>query len=184
MKKTASILLLALLSFNWIGYRFVTGLLEQQALREVTAQIDQQQYDESSLIELRIPLNAPYLSGLSNEFERYDGELEIDGIHYNYVKRKIDNGELVLMCLPNETQTRLQHSSSDYFKLVNDLGHATKGKEKNNAPSFKAIATDYYKENNSWSVAALALLPLAHTVASASACATGFTAIPEQPPRA
>lgn len=183
MKKAASILLLALLAFNWVGYRFVSNFLEHRADRQLTRQIDNAAYDESSLIELRVPLNAPYLAGNSTSFERYDGELEIDGVHYKYVKRKIENGELVLMCLPNESKTRLQDSENHFFQLVNDLNHSTK-KEKSNTASFKAFVAEYKKENNSWTIPVLATVARHQLLSSHSACAPGFTAIPEQPPRA
>ena len=103
-------MLLLLLAFNWVGYRLLTGFMESKADIALEAKIDNSDYDESSLIEIRVPLNAPYLSDNSTEFERYDGELELDGVHYKYVKRKVVNGELVLLCLPNKSKTELQNS--------------------------------------------------------------------------
>lgn len=184
MKKTASILLLAILAFNWIGYRFVSGFMEHKADLAFETRIDNSDYDETSLIEIRVPLNAPYIAGNSTGFERYDGELELDGVHYKYVKRKVENGELVLMCLPNESKTRIQNSRTDFFKLVNDLNHSARGKDKNNTASFKAFTAEYKQENNSWDIQALVLLPLQYTVTDLSVKVAGYAAIPEQPPRA
>src|SRR5205085_11312815 len=121
LKRAASILLLLLLAFNWVGYRLLTGFMESKADNLLEAKIENSDYDESTLIEIRVPMNAPYLAENSSGFERYDGELELDGVHYKYVKRKVVNGELVLLCLPNKGKTELQNSREEFFKLVNDL---------------------------------------------------------------
>ena len=185
VKRAASILLLGILAFNWIGYQFVSQFLEHKADLILETRIDNDEYDESSLIELRVPLNAPYISGANNttEFERFYGEVEIEGIQYKYVKRKIDNGELVLLCLPNENKTRFQNARVDFFKLVNDLNNTTQGKEKNLSSSFKSLTTEYKQENNSWAITPLNMLVLQHFIADNSTQAVGFTFTPEHPPQ-
>jgi hypothetical protein len=121
--------------------------------------LDHSDYDEAALIELRIPLNAPYLSGNSTDFERFDGEIEIDGIHYKYLKRKVVNDELVLLCLPNESKNRIHNSRVEFFKLVNDLNHpASQGKEKNSSSTSKNFISFFTNENNCYSLPALSEL--------------------------
>jgi hypothetical protein len=183
VKQIASISLLAIFAFNWVGYRFVSDFFEKNADLALESRIDNSQYDESALIELRVPMNAPYLTGNSTEFERYDGELELDGTHYRYVKRKIENGELILLCLPNESKTRFQNSRVDFFKLVNDLNNSSNGKEKSGSSNFKAFTTEYKQENNSWAIKSLSDLHLQHVAFSYYAMATGFLNIIKQPPR-
>lgn len=183
MKQAASILLLTLLAFNWVGYRLLSGFMERKADIALETKIDKSDYDESTLMEIRVPLNAPYLSGNSPEFERFDGELELDGVHYKYVKRKILNGELVLLCLPNESKTRYQNSRVDFFKLVNDLNQS-QNKNGNNTSSFKSFVTEYKKENNSWTVMSMPVVYLKHSAVNNSYVAAGFSVIPDQPPKA
>lgn len=175
-------MLLLLLAFNWVGYRFVTSFMQGKADVALEKRIDNNDYDESSLIEIRVPLNAPYLSE-NTSFERYDGEVELSGVHYKYVKRKVENGELVMLCLPNKTKTELQNSREEFFKLVNDLNN-TQSKSKSNTSNFKSITTEYKKENNSWTVCALPLIQLTHTAAYYSDIATGYSNLPEHPPKA
>lgn len=181
MKQTASILLLTLLAFNWVGFRLLTGFMERNADIALETKIDNSDYDESSLIELRVPLNAPYLTANSAEFERYDGELEIRGINYKYVKRKIVDGYLVLLCLPNENKTRLQNSRVDFFKLVNDLNHSQN--KKNNTTSYKSFVTEYKKENNSWTISGITLPHFKPYEVNISFIAPGYNTVPEQPPK-
>ena len=175
-------MLLFLLAFNWIGYRVLTSVMENNADVALESKIEKADYDESSLIEIRVPLNAPYISGNSTEFERYDGELELDGVHYKYVKRKVVNGELVLLCLPNESKTELQNSREEFFKLVNDLNN-TQTKSKNTT-SIKSVTTEYKEESNSWTVCALPATSLTHTAAYLNDIATGYGNLPEHPPQA
>ena len=120
MKKIASILLLAMLLFNWCGYRWVINIVQQNADTRLEAKLDRNEYDESQLIEIKVPVNMPYQSDWA-DFERYDGEIEVNGIHYKYVKRKVQDGQLVLKCIPNQTKQRLESAKDDLFKITNDL---------------------------------------------------------------
>jgi hypothetical protein len=157
--------------------------METKADIALETRIENSDYDESSLIEIRVPLNAPYLSDNSTEFERYDGELELDGVHYKYVKRKVVNGELVLLCLPNKSKTELQNSREEFFKLVNDLNHS-QNKSKNTTSSYKSVTTEYKKENNLWTIPSLAFIVIPYNNAVRSDITPGYNSAPEQPPKA
>lgn len=156
LKKIASILLLAILFFNWYGYRILSDILQQQSDTKLEAKLDRNDYDESALIELRVPINLPYHNDWK-DFERYNGTIEINGIHYNYVKRKVEKGELVLLCLPNDEKQHLQSARDQFFKLVNDLQQPESGKKSSpsSSISFKSITSEYQQENNNWNIAAL-----------------------------
>jgi hypothetical protein len=154
MKRAAAILLLLIFLFNWFGYRLLSDYLQHRADTQLEAQLDQQQYNKASLIEIRVPLNMPYQS-ISSDFERYDGEIEFNGIHYKYVKRKVENGELVLLCLPNENRMRLQSARDEFFKLVNDLQHNSQSKTPAPGSSIKNPVTEYWDQQNNWQVEAL-----------------------------
>ncbi len=182
MKRAASILLLTILLFNWIGYRFVSHYFENKLDIAFESSIDKQDYDEESLVELRVPLNMPYT--LSNTgFERYYGEITLDGVHHKYVKRKIENGELVLLCLPDENKTRLLDAKNEFFKLVNDLDHSAQAKDKKSASSFKSITTEYKEENNSWAVIAISFGSIQHIASYERYSSPGYLSITLQPPR-
>lgn len=157
--------------------------MESKADVALETRIEKSDYDESSLIEIRVPLNAPYLSDNSTEFERYDGELELDGVHYKYVKRKVVNGELVLLCLPNKSKTELQNSREEFFKLVNDLNHS-QNKSKNTTFAYKSVTTEYKEENNSWTIPSVAFTLIAYYNAVRSDITPGYNSAPEQPPKA
>ena len=183
LKIAFSILLLSVLAFNWVGYRLLLGVMEDRADMALEKKIATSEFDESSLIEIKVPLNSPYLADYFSEFDRYVGELEVDGVHYKYVKRKIINGELVLFCLPNKVKTELQNSREEFFKLVNDLNHSRK-QEKSSASSFKSITIEYQKETNIWFVPVTPLVVQKHIVFSQTLVQLGYDNVPERPPKA
>ena len=89
--------------------------------------LQKHQYAEHELVELRVPLHLPYLSDW-NDFEQYHGETTINGNHYRFVKRKLEKGELVLLCIRNQQRDNISKAGNDYFKQVNDLPVEKKGK--------------------------------------------------------
>lgn len=92
----------------------------QRSDEHLTQQLDNHQYNDSELIEVKIALHTPYLTNWS-DYERVDGEAEVNGVYYSYVKRKIYNDTLHLLCLPNKNKTRLHSVSIDYAGKVNDV---------------------------------------------------------------
>ena len=150
----------------------------------LTVRIDNSEYNEFNLIELRIPLNAPYYTGNSTEFERYDGEVEIEGVHYRYVKRKIADGELVLLCLPNDNRTRLENSRMDFFRMMNDLTRTAQHQDKSGSIAYKAFTAEYWRTDNCWNIDEPGLSGQQFIIAELVHYSSGHHTIPKQPPRA
>jgi hypothetical protein len=141
LRKITAIVLICLLAFNWYGYRLLIHYLEDQTDTVLQQKLDKQEYAEHELIELRVPLHLPYLSDWK-EFQPYDGETTINGRNYRYVKRKLERGELVLVCMPNKQKDKITTAGHDYFKRVNDLPPEKKGK--NNQKVQKSILNEFY----------------------------------------
>lgn len=117
--------MLALFLFNLAGYRVFFFYLTQQHKISLESRLDNQAYDNSELLELRVPLDMPYIADQSN-FERVDGAITIAGKDYKYVKRKIENGQLVLLCLPDTQKTYLTTAGNEFGNHVNGLPVAAK----------------------------------------------------------
>lgn len=124
VKKLLALTLLIVHLFNLTGYTFLFRYLGQQASRQITKQIDQHSYNDAELVEIRIPLNLPYINSWG-DYERHDGEITIKGNHHNYVKRKIAGDTLYLLCLPNKQKDELQLAKSNFGTDANDLGNKT-----------------------------------------------------------
>ena len=116
------------------------------------AKLDANQYNEANLIEIKIPLKLPYSTEWKH-FERYDGEINVNGVYYKYVKRKVIVDSLVLLCLPNPTRLRLESARNQFFELVNGLKHTS---EKKDASSIlKNLLTEYLAVENGWTLPAV-----------------------------
>ena len=143
MKKLATILLLALLLFNFVGYKLVFNALRQKAGKDLVSRIDHNAYNEADLITITVPLSMPYLND-SKDFERKDGEITFNGKIYHYVKEKVSQGNLVLMCLPDEQKMRIQSAKDDFSKLANELQNNTSSKKSGeNSRVLKLALSDY-----------------------------------------
>lgn len=103
---------MALLLFYWGGYQWLFAYLQRQADTELNARLDGNDYREADLLELRIPLNNPYQNNTAG-FERSYGEVRHQGQVYTYVKRKVENGVLILQCIPNTGKSRIQSAGHD-----------------------------------------------------------------------
>ena len=112
-----------ILLFNWVGYSFVINWIQQKADTKLEAKLDSNDYNEAALIEMKVPLDLPYQTDWK-DFERYDGEVTVNGQHYKYVKRKVQDGMLVVKCIANENKHRIESARDQFFQLANDLQSA------------------------------------------------------------
>ena len=159
MKRIAAILLLGLLLFNWVGYEIYTAILQNRADKTMVASLDQNNYSDADLISIKVP--AVHLSSYVNskEFQRVDGTIDIEGVQYNYVKRRYTEDSLELLCIPNKTATRLQTAKNEFFKLVNDLQHPGQSKKSDqHNTSFKGFNGEYYAGIQSFVISDLSVI--------------------------
>ncbi|MFN8288906.1 MAG: hypothetical protein U0U70_01490 [Chitinophagaceae bacterium] len=115
MRKVAAILLVLIFFFNLVGYQFVFSILQTKADQKLEALIDNNEYNDAELIELRVQLDMPYQYRFT-DFERHYGQVTIDGKEYTYVKRKVEGDVLILKCIPNTSKTALKNIAADITK--------------------------------------------------------------------
>ena len=147
MKRFAAILLLGILMFNWIGYRFVTTYLEERSNAQLNARLDLNNYNESDLISIKVANNLPYTN--NKDFQRVNGQIRIAGNIYNYVKMRVCSDFVEFLCIPNSDLTHMQSSKDEFFKLVNDLQQGSQQKKADNHPgASKTFSVDSYTIND------------------------------------
>lgn len=167
---------MGILLFNWVGYRLLLNHLQQKADHQLETRIDRHHYDETQLVELRVALNMPYQTAWT-EFERHYGEIEIDGKHYTYVKRKIENGYLVLKCIANPEKDRLETILED----------SNSSQENSTSPSplvklTKSLSTDFDNDRYCVQLKTTIVQDHKYMIPAATFTQSGFTTICEQPP--
>ncbi|HET6254972.1 MAG TPA: hypothetical protein VFE32_12905 [Puia sp.] len=127
LKRIAAILLLSVLLFNWLGYRLLTAFWEDHAATRLQGRLDNDQYDPSQLILLRVSADALPYSNSTEQFQRSDGFIEIGPTRYRTVKRRLYNDSIEFLCIPDGAANRVRTAGNDFFSLVNDLqkpGHS------------------------------------------------------------
>jgi len=140
LRQLFAITLLSIHLFYLSGYSLLFKYLIHRSDQQFTRQADRNQYGHSDVLLVKIPLHLPYY-GNQGSYERCDGELEVNGIHYNYVKQKIEQDTMYLVCLPNQSKTKLYNEKSDYTKLLNDIPAGKKSGESINLK--KSFASEY-----------------------------------------
>ncbi len=84
------------------------------------ASLDDNKYNEADLVQIKLPLNIPYTVDRKG-YERCDGQIVLNGVHYNYVKRSVQNDTMYLYCVPNQQKTALSNSKTEYARQAIDL---------------------------------------------------------------
>ena len=87
--------------------------------KQLVAKLNTDKYSDSQLVEFKVALNLPYFTDWK-DYERRDGEIEINGVHYKYVKMKVAGDSVHLLCLPNTNKTLLSNAKMEYAKQIND----------------------------------------------------------------
>jgi hypothetical protein len=131
LRKAAPIILLVILVFNMVGYRAWFYFAERQLDAAMETRLDKSQYDENDLISVTVPLDNPYQLDQPT-FVRVDGEISFQGQTFKYVKCKVSNGNLILLCLPDAHKTVLKKAKTDYGNNLNDLTGNGKSSQRNN----------------------------------------------------
>jgi hypothetical protein len=125
--------------------------MQETASAKLETQLDNNDYDENQLISIKIPVTyLPYYNN-SKAYERIDGQIEIEGIQYKYVKRRIYNDSLEMLCIPDHDVMKLMSAKNEFFKFVNDLQHPWQNKNTNPGSS-KNITTEYETGNEQFNI--------------------------------
>lgn len=142
MRKAAAILLLTIFAFNTLGYRLLFDHMAMQADSNLEASLNEDKYRDQDLISIKQPIQLPYYTN-NQIFQRIDGEVNINGTLYKFVKCRIYNDSLEMMCIPNLAKMQIQQSKTDFFKLANDLQQqSSKKKADSQQKSFKSIVNE------------------------------------------
>lgn len=140
MKKLAAILLMAVFMFNLFGYKLWVYYAEQHADKKLEAAVNNNQYDDNGLIVIKKQVSLPYYNNTTG-YTRADGEVEINGVYYKYVKYRIYNNMLEMLCLPNTQKTKINKAKDDYFSATADIQKNSNGKNK--SPDNKSLKNSF-----------------------------------------
>lgn len=180
MKKLTTILFLSIYLFNLVGSSIYIEYLIRKNEQKAVASIDEGRYENYQLVEIKVPLRTPYYSS-SAGYERYYGEVDLNGHNYNYVQRKVMSDTVYLVCLPDYAKNKLQ-------KAKRELGSGREDQlpdsKKGNSPTakkqnFQGEYDQYWSKIN---LEKGIMLTAAVAGAPATGLAAGFSDAPVKPP--
>lgn len=167
--------------FNMVGYRFVFTMLDNIASQKQNTRLDAGDYDEASLIEIKVPLNMPYQQRFT-EFERQYGEITVNGVVYTYVKMKVDDDMLILKCIPDFKRQEIKNSENNLAKANSSQDMDNNGKKQHTGFSKNSIS-DFDNTNQAFNLSAnTILIKISYPDLTTSVCKATI-APPQQPPR-
>ena len=165
-----------------MGYQALFVFFDKTISANIITRLDKGQYNDADLVEVKIPYPLPYAANWP-DYQRFDGEAEFNGTHYNYVKRKMNNDTLYLLCIPNHEKSKLAAAKNEYLKNTNDAVNTAAGKKSHNSLQ-KAFGADY----NSFITEYKLSIPVRSVVGSyhvtQSRLLSKYFSSPFQPPRA
>jgi hypothetical protein len=167
--------------FNVAGYRLVVSLLADKATHKLDALIDAGNYDDASLIEIKIPLSMPY-QDRQTDFERHYGEITVEGKVYAYVKMKIDGDQLVLKCLPNSKKQSIKTAADNLAKVNSNQDMEQQGK-KHSISFTKVFSSDYDDKNQVFVLQGNGILNKAQYFNYTASLLHVMIQVPHQPPK-
>ncbi|MFT4154376.1 hypothetical protein [Parafilimonas sp.] len=180
MRKLFAIALLSIHVFTMGGYRLVLNYFEQKADKSLVQKLDNNQYSESELITLKIPLNMPYACDRSG-FKRCDGTIKINGVFYNYVNRKLANDTLILQCIANHEKNKLHKVNNEYAKYAGDAQPSSSSDKVMNS-LLKLFFSEYnYKAGYDLSLSFFKA-PCIYMAADNNIICPSFIMLPSKPP--
>jgi hypothetical protein len=151
MRKIAAILLMLIFMFNLFGYKLYVSLMVNNANRSLQQALDKNNYNEDELITIKKAINLPYYNN-TKEFTRAYGEVELNNVSYKYVKSRIYNDSLEMLCIPNNSKQLLLNSKDDFAKAGFDLQKdSNKNTGSGKMASFIKLISEYEK-NTSWDI--------------------------------
>jgi hypothetical protein len=109
--------------------------------------VDKGEYYNHELVSVKVILSLPYPTSSLN-YENAFGSLNINGHEYRYIKRRIYNDTLELLCLPNHENRKLQLASNEFAKSFAE-GQATVPLKKN-SNVVKVNLPDLYQPESSY----------------------------------
>ena len=133
--------------FNIVGYKFVANYFESKATQDLQNLLDQNSYSDADLISFKFESSLPYHSN-SKEFETMNGNIDINGVNYQYVKMRFYNDSLEILCIPNILNSSIKNSQNDFAKQLIDNTASSQTKKSPSNQIVKTTISDFTLEHH------------------------------------
>jgi hypothetical protein len=154
---------------------YANNVLDKQA----ETLFDHNQYNDEAAVTIRVPLYIPYQTDRT-KFERVDGKIIMNGRVYRYIKRKIVNDEMILVCIVDNKAMELNKSKTDFLKTTTGLFDNSSSKKTGSASiDFFKLLTVYNNHILSYNFSSYKMIRAHKTILLSAAKLPTF---PKEPP--
>ncbi len=119
VRKTIAIVLLTVQFYNLGGYVALFKYFIYRADKFNEQQISKDRYKEADLVEVKIPVHLPVLGNWIG-YQTISGSVQLEQNSYNYVRMKVTQDTLYVMCIPNYKTTRLNKANIIFAREVSE----------------------------------------------------------------
>ncbi len=126
VKRLIAILLLNVHLFNLGGYSLVFEYFIHRSEVQIVKQIYENKVDATKLVEIKIPVHLPKIHSW-NGYVRDQGQLQLKGVYYNYLRYKVTQDTMSFICIANSVKTRLVNANLIIAKEISDVPLSKKG---------------------------------------------------------
>jgi len=113
--------------------------------------LDHNDYNTGDLVTITVPASLAYEMDMP-DFERMDGQITIQGKSYRCVKRKIFDGQITFLCLPDENAKTFKTARDEFIKIVSDASDP-KPNSKSASHTTAKVSPNIYDMPRRWSLA-------------------------------
>ena len=125
----------------------MANYFELKATQDLQTLLDQNNYSDADLISFKFQSSLPYHSN-SKEFETMNGNIDINGVNYQYVKKRFYNDSLEVLCIPNIVNSSIKNSQNDFAKQLIDNTASTQTKKSPSNQIVKITLSDFTIEHH------------------------------------
>lgn len=120
---------------------------------QLESRIAANRINDQYLVTIKTAIHLPYYNN-SPDYEFLSGSIEVNGVAYQYVKRRIYNDSLELKCYPNVSKAFVKNAKNELFRLTTDTPSSSRSKKpvagKNLLPDyFEAVSVKLYTSGSS-----------------------------------
>jgi hypothetical protein len=94
---------------------------KHRAERAMESQLDHNDYDESTLVSIKISARQLVYYNESVEFKRVDGVIMVGGVTYRYVKRRFFADSIELLCIPDGAEIRMLQARNELAGWIDNF---------------------------------------------------------------
>jgi hypothetical protein len=104
---------------NLLGYMALNQYFTNKSNGVIAREIAKGKYNSRDLIEIKIKQNLPFIHDWDS-YVNISGQLQLDGIAYNYVKLRVTRDTVYVQCIPNYETTKLLNENVICAKRLNN----------------------------------------------------------------